>query len=244
MDNPIPRVLIHGASGRMGRALLRLASQRDDLQVVAAASLSGAPIAEAGTAPVLPAAILGEAPEFDVAIDFSLPEAFEALLTVCVNRGQALLSGTTGLTPAQDAALASASERIPVMWASNYSAGVAVLAELVRQAAAALPGWDADIVEAHHTHKKDAPSGTALTLGAAVVAGRGSPPHYASLRAGDIVGEHTVQFSGAGERLELVHRATHRDIFARGALDAALRLAQLGPGRHDFGALLLAHSRR
>lgn len=244
MNTPVVQILIHGASGRMGRALLRLASQRDDLQVVAAVSLSGAPIAEAGPVPVLPAAMLAEAPDFDVAIDFSLPEASDALLALCVNRGRALLGGTTGLSPDQHAALAAASERIPVMWASNYSAGVAVLAELVRQAAAALPGWDADIVEAHHTLKKDAPSGTALTLGAAVVAGRGSPPHYASLRAGDIVGEHTVQLSGHGERLELVHRATHRDIFARGALDAALRLARLGPGRHDFGALLLADSRR
>ena len=228
----------------MGRALLRLAAQREDLQVVAAVSLSGAPIAEAGPVPVLPAAMLGEAPDFDVAIDFSLPDAFDGLLAVCVNRGKALLSGTTGLSAAQDAALAAAGERIPVMWATNYSAGVAVLAELVRQAAAALPGWDADIVEAHHTLKKDAPSGTALTLGAAVVTGRGSPPHFASLRAGDIVGEHTVLFSGHGERLELVHRATHRDIFARGALDAAVRLATLGAGRHEFGTLLLADSRR
>lgn len=244
MNTPVVQVLIHGASGRMGRALLRLASQRDDLQVVAAVSLSGAPIPEAGPVPVLPAALLGEAPEFDVAIDFSLPDAFDALLAACVNRGKALLSGTTGLSAAQDAALAAAGERIPVMWAANYSAGVAVLAELVRQAAAALPGWDADVVEAHHVHKKDAPSGTALLLGEAVVAGRGRPPHFASLRAGDIVGEHTVQLSGSGERLELVHRATHRDIFARGALDAALRLARLGPGRHDFGALLLADSRR
>lgn len=244
MNSTVVQVLIHGASGRMGRALLRLASQRDDLQVVAAVSRSGAPVPEAGPVPVLTAATLGQAPAFDVAIDFSLPEAFDPVLSLCVNRGRALLSGTTGLSPAQHAELALAGERIPVMWASNYSAGVAVLAELVRQAAAALPGWDADIVEAHHTLKKDAPSGTALTLGAAVVAGRGSPPHYASLRAGDIVGEHTVQFSGSGERLELVHRATHRDIFARGALDAAARLAQSGPGRHDFGALLLGHSRR
>ena len=244
MDIPVPRLLIHGASGRMGRALLRLAQARDDVQVTAAASLSGAPIAEAGEVPVFAAAALGDAPGFDVVIDFSLPDAFDDLLAHCVTHGRALLSGTTGLSAGQQAALAAAGERIPVMWASNYSAGVAVLAELVRLAAAALPGWDADIVEAHHTLKKDAPSGTALTLGAAVEAGRGSPPHYASLRAGDIVGEHTVQFSGAGERLELVHRATHRDIFARGALDAAVRLAQLGPGRHDFGALLLADSRR
>lgn len=244
MSSPFVRVLVHGASGRMGRALLRLAAGRDDLRVVAAVSRDGAAIAEAGTVPVLPAARLGDAPEFDVAVDFSLPEAFDALLAVCVGRGQALLSGTTGLTAAQHAALEAAGERIPVMWSANYSAGVAVLAELVRQAAAALPGWDADVLEVHHVHKKDAPSGTALLLGKAAAAGRGRLPNVSSLRAGDIVGEHTVQLSGVGERLELVHRATHRDIFARGALDAALRLAQLGPGRHDFGALLLADSRR
>jgi 4-hydroxy-tetrahydrodipicolinate reductase len=244
MQIPPIQLLIHGASGRMGRALLRLAAQRDDMEVVAAVSQRGAPIQEAGAVPVFAAARLGELPPFDVALDFSLPEAFDALLAHCVTHDQSLLSGTTGLSPAQDAALAVAGERIPVMWASNYSAGVAVLAELVRQAAAALPGWDADILEAHHTLKKDAPSGTALTLGAAVLAGRGSEPHYTSLRAGDIVGEHTVQLSGRGERLELVHRATHRDIFALGALDAARRLARLGPGRHDFGALLLSDSRR
>ncbi len=228
----------------MGRALLRLASGRDDLRVVAAVSQGGAPIAEAGAVPVLPAAQLGEAPAFDVAIDFSLPEGFDALLAVCVGRGQALLSGTTGLTAAQHAALEAAGERIPVMWSANYSAGVAVLAELVRQAAAALPSWDADVLEVHHVHKKDAPSGTAILLAKAAAAGRGRAPTVSSLRAGDIVGEHTVQLSGLGERLELVHRATHRDIFALGALDAALRLARLGPGRHDFGALLLADSRR
>ena len=109
------------------------------------------------------------------------------------------------------------------MWASNFSLGVAVLTDLVERAAAALPGWDVDIVEAHHTQKKDAPSGTALTLGEAA-AGRRRQVSYASLRAGDIVGEHTVQFTGLGERMELVHRAGNRDIFARGALHAAARI--------------------
>jgi 4-hydroxy-tetrahydrodipicolinate reductase len=240
MSTPPIRLFIHGASGRMGRALLRLAAGRTDLVVVAAASGSGRAIAEAGDRPVFASARLAEVPDFDVAVDFSLPEAFDAVLALCESRGAALVSGTTGLSQAQVVALDAAAARIPVIWSSNFSAGVAVLTALVRQAAAALPGWDADIVEAHHVHKKDAPSGTALTLGAAVMAGRGGAPYYSSLRAGDIVGEHTVQLTGAGERLELVHRATDRDIFARGALEAALRLARLGPGRHDFGALLLA----
>src|SRR5690606_26725029 len=132
----------------------------------------------------------------------------------------------------------SAAAGIPVLWAANFSAGVAVLEALVRQAAAALPDWQADIVESHHVHKRDAPSGTALVLGAAVREGRGSEPHYASLRAGDIVGEHLVQLTGAGERLELVHRATDRDIFARGALDAAARLAGRPPGLYTMRGLL------
>jgi 4-hydroxy-tetrahydrodipicolinate reductase len=239
-----PRVLIHGASGRMGRALLRLAAERDDLVVVAAVSAHGAPLTEAGVVPVLPATRLADVPAFDVAVDFSLPDAFDPLLALCRERGAALVSGTTGLSAGQFSALDAAAARIGVLWAPNFSAGVAVLTELVRQASAALPGWDADVVEAHHIHKKDAPSGTALHLGAAVVAGRGRAPHYASLRAGDIVGEHTVQLAGPGERLELVHRATNRDIFARGALEAALRLAGRGPGRVGFGELLLGGAAR
>jgi 4-hydroxy-tetrahydrodipicolinate reductase len=245
MNTSVPaRVLIHGASGRMGSALLRLAAERGDLVVVAAVSARGAALAEAGAVPVLPASRLAEVPAFDVAVDFSLPEAFDPLLALCRERGAALVSGTTGLSGGQYSALDAAAARIAVLWAPNFSLGVAVLAELVRQAAAALPGWDADIVEAHHIHKKDAPSGTALHLGAAVEAGRGRAPHYASLRAGDIVGEHTVQLAGPGERLELVHRATNRDIFARGALEAALRMAGRGPGRVGLGALLLGGSAR
>lgn len=240
--NPTPlRILVHGASGRMGRALLRLAGERDGLRVVAAVSRSGGPLPEADATgvPVLAVADLSRAPDCDLVIDFSLPEAFDGVLADCVARGRALVSGTTGLSPAQREALDAAAARIPVLWAANFSAGVAVLHALVRQAAAALPGWDADIVESHHVHKKDAPSGTALFLGEAVAAGRGSAPHYAALRAGDIVGEHLVQLTGPGERLELAHRATNRDIFARGALEAALRLAGKGPGRYGFGELLL-----
>jgi 4-hydroxy-tetrahydrodipicolinate reductase len=123
------------------------------------------------------------------------------------------------------------------LWASNFSLGVAVLHELVERASRALPEWDCDIVEAHHARKLDAPSGTALTLGAAAEQG-GARPRYASLRAGDIVGEHTVQFATLGERIELVHRATSRDIFARGALHAAARLAGRAPGHYRLRDLL------
>ncbi|HEX5693817.1 MAG TPA: 4-hydroxy-tetrahydrodipicolinate reductase [Arenimonas sp.] len=244
MDQATTRVLIHGASGRMGRALLRLIAERPELALVAAVSRSGKALAEAPEGvPVLPVARLAEAPDFDLAIDFSLPEAFEPLVAACRAKGAGLVSGTTGLSSGQLEALDEASELMPVLWSANFSVGVAVLRSLVHQAAAALPGWDADIVESHHVHKKDAPSGTALSLGKMVEQGRGSQPHYASLRCGDVVGEHLVQFTGPGERLELVHRASDRDIFARGALEAAVRLSGKGPGRYDFGELLLASGR-
>ncbi|MGH8026087.1 MAG: 4-hydroxy-tetrahydrodipicolinate reductase [Pseudoxanthomonas sp.] len=223
MTAPI-RLLIHGASGRMGQALLRLCATSSECQVVAAVTRKSPAQRVVEGVPFFAAGELSGAPAFDVAIDFSLGEGFDPILALCVARGAALVSGTTGLTDAQRAAMAVASERIALVWASNFSLGVAVLTELVERAAAALPGWDCDVVEAHHTQKKDAPSGTALTLGEAATA-NGAKVSYASLRAGDIVGEHTVQFTGLGERLELVHRAGNRDIFARGALHAASRIA-------------------
>lgn len=224
MSSPSTRLLIHGATGRMGRSLLRLHTEGAvaGCEVVAAVSRRPAQRVVDGI-PQFAASELPGVPAFDVAIDFSLPEGFDPLLQLCVERGAALVSGTTGLSAEQRGALAQASGSIPVLWAANFSLGVAVLEELVERASAALAAWDCDIVETHHAHKKDAPSGTALALGEA--AGRGgAEPRYASLRAGDVVGEHLVQFTGTGERLELVHRATSRDVFARGALHAALRL--------------------
>ncbi|KFN44515.1 4-hydroxy-tetrahydrodipicolinate reductase [Arenimonas oryziterrae] len=238
MTDPL-RVLIHGASGRMGLALLRLARENPALSVVAAVSHSGRAI-DGVAVPVFASADLARCPAFDIAIDFSLPEGFDSLLAACVVRGAALVSGTTGLSDGQRETLDAAGQVIPVLWASNFSLGVVVLEELSRRAARALSGWDADVIEAHHIHKKDAPSGTALTLGAAVADGRGSPPHYASLRAGDIVGEHTVQFSGPGERIELTHRATNRDIFARGALSAAAHLRGRAAGNYRLADLIFA----
>lgn len=221
----------------MGQALLRLARERDDLQAVAAVSRGQPAQRVVEGVPRFAASELSGVPEFDVAIDFSLPEGFDPVLALCVARGAAFVSGTTGLDAAQRAALDAAAVDVPVLWASNFSLGVAVLHALVERAAAALPGWDCDIVEQHHTRKRDAPSGTALTLGAAAERG-GAAPHYASLRAGDIVGEHTVQFAAAGERIELIHRATDRDIFARGALHAAARLPGRAPGRYALADLL------
>src|SRR6476469_9640910 len=236
--NTTPRLLIHGASGRMGQALLRLCAERPDACQVVGAVSRGAPSQRVvdGVAHFAASELAG-VPEFDVAVDFSLPAAFDPILALCSERGAALVSGTTGLEPRQREAISAAAHRIPVVWASNFSLGVAVLADLVERAARILHAWDCDIVESHHVHKQDAPSGTALTLGQAAERG-GAHPRYASLRAGDIVGEHLVQFTGLGERVELVHRATNREVFARGALHAALRLAGRGPGNYRLADLL------
>lgn len=229
------RILVHGATGRMGTALLRLQSGQAQTTLAAAIARRGS----SGPAdmPITPAAQIACVPAYDVAIDFSLPDAFDAILDLSLARGAAFVSGTTGLDAAQHARLDIAARTIPVLWSANFSVGVAVLADLVRRAAAALPGWDCDIVESHHVHKKDAPSGTALRLGEAASAG-GATPRVASIRAGDIVGEHLVQFTGQGERIELLHRATDRDVFARGALQAALWLAGRPAGRYAMHDML------
>ncbi|WDJ86915.1 4-hydroxy-tetrahydrodipicolinate reductase [Xanthomonas campestris] len=238
MTTSLVKVLIHGASGRMGKALLRLAAEDDALHVVGAVVGRSPSQRVVDGVPYFAANELGGAPVFDVAIDFSLPQGFAPILALCVQRGKPLVSGTTGLDEAQRAGLLQAAGQIPLVWASNFSLGVAVLTELVERAAGSLPGWDCDIIEAHHVHKQDAPSGTALTLGEAAT-GSGAQPRFASMRAGDIVGEHSVQFTGLGERVELIHRATNRDIFARGALHAAKRLLGKPPGSYRVRDLVL-----
>jgi 4-hydroxy-tetrahydrodipicolinate reductase len=236
MNFPI-RLLVHGASGRMGTALLRLAGEDARFNVVAAVSHSGAAIAGQSVT-IFAASELAQCPNYDVAIDFSLPEGFDALLAECVKRKSGLVSGTTGLSELQRTNLADAGEQIPVLWASNFSIGVVVLEELVRRATAALRQWQVDITETHHVHKKDAPSGTALTLAHAAQQVRGAMPAIRSLREGEVLGEHVVRFSGPGENLELTHIATDRDIFARGALEAAARLARRPAGQWPLGALI------
>lgn len=224
MSAPI-RLLINGAQGRMGQALVRLAEANPLLQIVA----------KTGRADL---SMLNAVADFDVAIDFSSPEGFDAVLALCIERKKALVSGTTGLSELQFHALQTAGILIPVLWASNFSLGVAVLNQLVSQAGKWLKHWNIDITEAHHVHKKDAPSGTALSLGQTVQAASGLAPHYHSLRCGDVIGEHTVQFTSAGERLELTHRAGNRDIFAQGALFAAEKLKAKQNGYYQFADLL------
>jgi 4-hydroxy-tetrahydrodipicolinate reductase len=192
----------------------------------------------------------------DAVVDFSVPGVTPALATIAASAGVALVSGTTGLGDDARAALLRASERVPVLWEPNMSLGVHVLAGLVERAVAALADFDVEIVETHHRMKVDAPSGTALRLadvavraraGAArLVFGRqGKPGARASdevgvhaLRGGDVVGDHVVHLLGGGERLELTHRATSRDVFAHGALRAARFLAGKPAGTYALGDVL------
>ena len=195
----------------------------------------------------------------DVALDFTVAAAVGANLAACVARGCALLIGTTGLDGGLKAAIDAAAARIAVVEAPNTSLGVNLLAQLVAQAAASLPPeYDIEIVEAHHRYKVDAPSGTALRLAAAAAAGRGTnlaamtsgvratgsesrregSIGFAVVRAGDIVGEHTVLLAGAGERLELTHRAHDRMTFAYGALRAAGWLRGRAAGRYTMADVL------
>ena len=172
----------------------------------------------------------------DVLVDFSAPAALETSLERAMSAGVPILIGTTGLDEAADKAIVAASRQVAILRAANTSVGVALLADLVERAAKALgPEWDIQISETHHRHKVDAPSGTALMLGAAAEHARGSGvAGYASVRGGTVAGDHDVLFLGPDERLILSHRAESRMIFARGALAAAAFLAGKPPGLYSM----------
>jgi len=172
----------------------------------------------------------------DVLVDFSAPAALETSLERAVSSAVPILIGTTGLNEAADKAIVAASREVAILRAANTSVGVAVLADLVERAAKALgPEWDIQISETHHRHKVDAPSGTALMLGAAAERARGSGvAGYASVRGGTVAGDHDVMFLGPDERLILSHRAESRMIFARGALAAAAFLAGKPAGLYSM----------
>ncbi len=248
-------IAVAGAGGRMGRRLLALAAETN-LPVVGAwvgpgSPLSGQPVSGS---PLVHSEVGQGEPRPGVVIDFSTAAGFDAVLAWCRQAGVALVSGSTGLSDGQRAAMSEAATAIPVLWSANFSPGVAVLKRVAAQAARALADWHLEIVEAHHAGKRDAPSGTALALGEAIAQARGQvladsavagrqglaqeravgEIGFASIRAGDIVGEHTVFIAGPGERLELSHRATDRDIFARGALLAARWLTGRAPGLYRF----------
>ncbi len=232
-------LLIFGASGRMGLALLRIAKEDSRFKLVAGVAGRNTSSIEGVSCPLFAISQLEQLPQFDVAIDFSQPEALEAILQFCKDRKVALVSGTTGLTDQHKKMIADSATEIPVLWASNFSLGVAVLNDLVRRAAKALEAWNVEISETHHVHKKDAPSGTALTLGQSVGQGGGGKPAYVSHRVGEVIGDHTVKFDGPGEFIELRHNALDRDIFVRGALEAAYRLREKAPGLYQFSELIL-----
>ena len=266
--NPAPliRAVIIGAGGRMGEALVRAAPAFPQLIITGAIASEGSlalgrdagQVAGLGNANLLITSDLAAAlAEADVALDFSSSAAARGNLQACRAARKPLLLGTTGFGAELDADLEATSSEVALLVAPNTSLGAALLAELTRQAARALPaGFDIDVLELHHRLKRDAPSGTALALARTAAEARGLPvpgsdaspgrpsgprPEdqigVASLRAGDIVGEHTVIFCGAGEELVLTHRARERGVFARGALSAALWLSSRPPGRyamHDF----------
>ncbi len=261
-------IAVIGASGRMGRTLLRCIQAVDDLRLVGAVSESGDPDLGVDVGHLIEAGDLGveltDNPVAGVrsahaAIDFTLPEALADTLRTCVTQGIPLVVGTTGLSDPQLAGLKEAALTIPLVYARNMSVGVNVFMELVRRCAAALDAdYDAEIIEAHHRHKVDAPSGTALALGELVAEARGGSldalgvfaregqtgPRepgsigFSAIRAGNIVGEHTVVFASADERIELTHRAAERAVFAKGALRAARWVAGRAPGLYDMGDVL------
>ncbi|MEZ5462398.1 4-hydroxy-tetrahydrodipicolinate reductase [Dokdonella sp.] len=252
MNEPI-RLIVFGAAGRMGQAVLRIASENSGFEVAVAVVRERKD--DAGNAVAANyATVVDAGTGADAVLDFSGTAGFNAALDLAVQRRLPLVSGSTGLSDAQQAAMAAAASKIPVLWAANFSLGVAVLAHLAAQAASLLPDWDCEIIEAHHRLKTDAPSGTALTLGERVNASRGRPNDparidrsgkrapgaigYSVSRAGDIIGEHEVRLAGSGERLELIHRAGDRDLFARGALAGARWIVGKPAGLHQVGDVL------
>lgn len=266
------KVLIVGAGGRMGLAMARLIAQRavPGLELVAAVDRAGAPLLgqDAGVAAGVPAlgVVLGAdlaaglAARPDVAVDFSSPSATAATAAQVAAAGVPWVVGTTGLGAAEQAAVAQAARKIPVVLSANMSLGVNLLYALVAQAARTLAGlrYDCEIVERHHRRKKDSPSGTALYLGEAAAQGfgwnlqdvavdgrTGIPGERAekeigfhAVRGGDIVGDHTVLFAADGECIELSHRATSRDTLALGALRAAAWLPGRAPALYGMRDVL------
>lgn len=249
------QIAIAGALGRMGRAIAKTAEGRADVAVAARFDRPGV---EDPMLITLEAALAA----CEVVVDFSTAAASTALAQACETLGKppALVIGSTGFDPAQDAAIASAARSVAIVKAGNYSLGVNMLMGLVRQAAAALPAedWDIEVFEAHHKRKVDAPSGTALMLGQAAAEGRGIDlaAHsdrardgitgarmegrigFSVLRGGGIVGEHSVTFAGEEEILTLSHSARDRGLFARGALAAAVWVRGRKPGLYDMQDVL------
>ena len=239
------RVIITGSKGRMGQALIACAPRFPDLQVVGKIDI-GDNLAD-----------LIE--DCDVVIDFSFHNATADVADLCGHKAKALVIGTTGHSDAEKERILKHAEFVPMVWASNYSTGVNTLFWLTRKAAEILgPGFDLEIVEMHHRLKKDAPSGTAMTLAEILASVRGEQLKQVlkhgregivgertqkeigmhSLRGGDVVGDHTVVFAANGERMELTHKASSRETFANGALRAALWIGKQKPGLYNMQHVL------
>jgi len=261
------RVVVTGAAGRMGTEIVRLVRATEGMALAGAVERAGPAIGQdagalAGLGPTgvavgddLAKALAGA----DVVVDFTSHDASAGNAEVCAAKGVPIVIGSTGFAPEAKARVAGAARKIPVVLSPNMSVGVNVLFELVRQAAKVLgDGYDVEIVEIHHKKKRDAPSGTAVRLGEVAAEALGRDPKDAlayarhgilgerppwqigvqTLRGGDVVGEHTVFFCGEGERLELTHRATSREQFARGALRAARWIAGKPAGLYDMADVL------
>ena len=258
------KIAVFGASGRMGQAVTRLAASEGATVVGAIASRTSAAIgrdvgelAGAGNAGVVVSADVGAGLlGADVVIDFSVAAAMPAMLQAAMRAKVAVVSGTTRLDATCERLLDQAAAVVPVLWAPNTSLGVQVLADLVAEAVRRLgPRFDVEIVEAHHRGKVDSPSGTAVRLAEAARTARSDARTVTgregnvgprrdeeiavlAVRGGDVIGDHTVHLLGPGERIELTHRATSRDLFARGALHAARFLVGKPPRRYSMADVL------
>lgn len=267
------RLAIAGAAGRMGRRLIALAAETPGLKLTSAFETPGnaARGTDSGVLAGMPAngvaITTGPASDSggaDVMIDFTAPAALKPNLDHCVKHKIALVIGTTGLNAEHHAAIDAAARTIAIVQAPNMSLGINLLLNLAAQAARQLgDDYDIEILEAHHRHKKDAPSGTAMGLAESICKATGKSPDgdliytrhghedlrqggkitMQTLRMGDVVGEHTVFFATTGERIELTHKASSRDTFAKGALRAAVWLAGKAPGRYTMQDVLGLQSR-
>ncbi len=261
------RIAIAGASGRMGRMLVEAVLAADDCRLAGALDIAGSPAlgqdaaAFAGrqTGVAITDDLQAGLADAAVLIDFTRPEGTLAHLAACSKRGVNAVVGTTGFSPAQLAAVRGHAEGIAIVMAPNMSVGVNVVMKLLEQAARALAtGYDIEVIEAHHRHKVDAPSGTALAMGETVAAALGrrledcavfdrhgvtgerdpSTIGFATIRGGDIVGDHTVLFAGTGERIEISHKSASRATYAAGSLRAARFLATRQRGLFDMNDVL------
>lgn len=262
------RIAITGAAGRMGRTLIEIIQQTPGAELTGAVERPGISVIGADAGDVAGVGTLGVKivddlasilDDFDVLVDFTIADATAANLEVCAAGNKAMVIGTTGLSGEQTSRVSLLAEQMPIVFAPNYSVGVNATFKLL-EIAARIFGDDVDIeiAESHHRHKVDAPSGTALKMGEIVAAELGRDLSqvavygregitgerdrqtigFATTRAGDIIGEHTVMFAGAGERLEITHRAHSRSNFAQGAVRSALWLKNQKAGLFDMQDVL------